>query len=227
MPKFNVKKYKHFSYPTENVFAAACAALRINNGEYLKEDVLSYDEDVVQVTALANKTLVRNLLNGSDSFGTITDEDREQGMLVRRHYQGLTFKILAGNRLNDFDHGAMTVSNSEAVTSYLETGMIAYLPVGYIRNKARNTVDQRLVDASGYLATVGQMVRGEIEVVKSYYNREWNVYYITGLADGNKAVSFSYRADIKAGERITVSGRVKETRNDKYEVTQLTRVRVQ
>ena len=220
-------KKKSLSYPTEKVFAAACAALRINEGEYLKEDVLSYDnEDVIIVKKMANKTLVRQLLKGNIIFGTITEADHEQAVMVRRYYQGFSFKILAGKRLSDFDHGAMTAANSENVTNFLETGIIAYLPVGYARYKARNNVDQRLIDASGYIAQPGIAVRGEIEVVKSYYNREWNVYYITGLTDENKAVNFSYREDIAAGKRITVSGKVKATRNDKYEVTQLTRVRV-
>lgn len=218
---------KSLSYPTEKVFAAACAALRINEGEYLKEDVLSYDnEDVITFKKRTNKTLVRQLLKGDITFGTITDADHEQGVLVRRYYQGFTFKILAGKRLNDFDHGAMTAANSEMVTNFLETGIIAYLPVGYLRYKDYSTRDQRLIAASGYIAQVGEKVRDEIEVVKSFLNRDWNVYYITGLTNENKAVSFSYREDIKAGKRITVSGKVKDTRNVGYEVTQLTRVKV-
>ena len=218
---------KSLSYPTEKVFAAACAALRINEGGYLKEDVLSYDnEDVITVKKMANKTLVRQLLKGNITFGTITEADHEQGVMVRRYYQGFSFKILAGKRLNDFDHGAMTAANSETVTNFLETGIIAYLPVGYVRYKSWNTTNQRLVDARGFLGHVNEKFNIEIEVVKSYYNREWNTYYITGLTDDNKAVNFSYREDIAAGKRITVSGRVKNTRNVDYEVTQLTRVRV-
>lgn len=218
---------KSLSYPTEKVFAAACAALRINEGGYLKEDVLSYDnEDVITVKKMANKTLVRQLLKGNITFGTITEADHEQGVMVRRYYQGFSFKILAGKRLNDFDHSAMTAANSETVTNFLETGIIAYLPVGYVRYKSWNTTNQRLVDARGFLGHVNEKFNIEIEVVKSYYNREWNTYYITGLTDDNKAVNFSYREDIAAGKLITVSGRVKNTRNVDYEVTQLTRVRV-
>ena len=218
---------KSFSYPTEKVFAAACAALRINEGEYLKEDVLSYDnEDVITFKKRTNKTLVRQLLKGDITFGTITEDDHAQGVLVRRYYQGLSFKILAGKRLNDFDHGAMTAANSEMVTNFLETGIIAYLPVGYTRYKAQNNTNQRLLDARGFLGHVNEKFDVEIEVVKTYYNREWNTYYITGLTEDNKAVSFSYREDIAAGKRITVSGRVKNTRTVDYEVTQLTRVKV-
>jgi hypothetical protein len=220
-------KKKSLSYPTEKVFAAACAALRINEGEYLKEDVLSYDnEDVITVKKMANKNLVRQLLKGNIIFGTITEADHEQGVMVRRYYQGFSFKILAGKRLSDFDHGAMTAATSEMVTNFLEVGIIAYLPVGYNRYKDRVSVEQRLATAQGYIAKIGDKVKSEIEVVKSYYNRDWNTSYITGLTDENKAVFFSYREDIEIGVRITVSGRVKDTRNDKYEVTQLTRVRV-
>ena len=222
-----MKKVNTISYPTDEVFAAACAALRINE-VYLKDDLALYDKYGcwVRTDKLANKMLVRKLLDGVTEFGTITDEDREHGIAVRRYYTGLTFKILAGTKLSDFDQSALRVATEETLSSGLDIGVTAYLPTGYARYKDRATVAQRLATAQGYVAQIGDKVKGEIEVVKSYYHRDWKISYITGLTDENKAVFFSYREDIEVGARITVSGRVKDTRNDSYEVTQLTRVRV-
>ena len=52
---------REVSYPTDTVFAAACAAQRVN-GAYLKEDVIEVPADSVDspVVKIANKKLIHN-----------------------------------------------------------------------------------------------------------------------------------------------------------------------
>lgn len=230
-----IKKNNSIEYPTEEVFAAASAAFRINEA-YLKEDYALYEEDAawhdrninriwVSAEKLSNKNLILRLLCNDNKFGRILDEDREHSINVRRHYIGLISKLITNTPLTTFEKMALKVANAETFNTS-DLGIVAYLPSGYAQYVDRDTVEQRLSAARGYIALVGSRVKGNIEVLKSYFHKGWKVFFISGISNENKAVYFTYRENIEVGSRITISGRVKDTRKDKYEVTQLTRVRV-
>ena len=171
------------TYLTEDVFAAACAADRINAGEYV-----SVSESSADRTKPTNKSLMLLLLKNSLE---ITEEDRAKANLVRTHYQALTFKILGGKRLTDFETKAMEVASAETI-SERDIGVIAYLPVGHRISMVTRTVDQRLRDCEAeYCGAINSKVSLSIEVVRKVYSQNYNCYFITGITKDNLAVSFA------------------------------------
>jgi len=76
------------SYSADTVWAAACAAQRVN-GSYIKPG-LSFGFDA----KLANRKLIDNILAGNEFAVEVTDADRAAAIDVRKFFQAYTFKIL-------------------------------------------------------------------------------------------------------------------------------------
>lgn len=209
------------SYSTSDVFAAACAAQRVN-GEYLKDDKNEYDADgyVAKVEKIANKKLTSKFLEGAFE---ITDADREQGAAVRSHCNSLTFKILQGKTLSEFEQTMLHIADKEMITSFYDIAVVSSLPASYERSKARADTDRRIRDANGFVGNVGDKVSLTVEVVKCFYSHNWNVHFVTGLTKDNKSVFFSYRNAIDIGTVVDVKGTVKAHRDGS---SQLTRVKM-
>lgn len=196
-----------------DVWAAACAAQRIN-GAYLK----GVEEGRNTET---NRQIMTNLLANTD---LITDSDREQGELVRSYYKGMTFKILQGKKLSDFDNTAMVIGNRDVITSSYDVAVIASLPSCYERAVKRDDANRKLEYANGgYVGSIGEKVTKTIEVVRSIYSQQWNVYFVSGITDEDQALFFSYKTPIDQGKRVTIQGTVKAYRENS---TQLNRVKV-
>lgn len=209
------------SYSTDEVFAAACAAQRIN-GEYLKDDKILYDTDgyVEKVEKIANKKLTSQFLRGDFD---INDEDRALGQEVRQYCNSLTFKILQGKTLSDFEQVMLSVADKETVDSFYEIAVVSSLPASYERYKARAETDRRVRDTNGFVGDMGDRVDLKVNVVKCFYSRNWNVYFITAITENNKSVFFSSRNQIDIGKSLNVRGTVKSHRDGS---SQLSRVKV-
>jgi len=196
-----------------DVWAAACAAQRIN-GAYLK--VIEEGKNTE-----TNRQIMDNFIANTD---LITEADREQGELVRTYYKGLTFKILQGKKLNDFDNTAMVIANRDVIESTYDVAVIASLPSCYQRAVERDNKNRKLENASGGLVgRVGQKVKVNVEVVRSNYSQQYGVYFVSGLTTDDQAVFFSYRNGIEAGKLIIAEGTVKRHGEN---ITQLNRVKV-
>jgi hypothetical protein len=197
----------------DDVWGAACAAQRIN-GSYVK-----YIPDGEQ--GETNRQMIDNFLANTD---LITEADREQGKLVRTYYKGLTFKILQGKKLNDFDNTAMVIANRDVIENTYDVAVIASLPSCYERSVARDNINRKLENASGgYVGRIGDKIKVNVEVVRSSYSQQWNVYFVSGVTSDDQAVFFSYRQPIDAGKLIIAQGTVKAHRGNS---TQLNRVKV-
>lgn len=199
-----------------DVWGAAAAAQRIN-GSYIK--VPPADENSEYVTE-TNRAIINNFLSDTS---LISDADKEQGELIRNYYKGLTFKILQGIKLSDFDNTALAIANRDVIDSSYDIAVIASLPSCYVRAKSYDDANARVRDASGHISTVGNKVTLDIEVIKCVYSQNYNVFFVTGLTNDNKAVFFSYRERIERGTNITVTGKVKAHRDD---TTQLSHTKV-
>lgn len=206
-------------FNASDVWAAAAAAQRIN-GAYLK--TIPVDENYQPIEGgSTNRQIIDNFLANTD---LISEVDRMTGDDIRMYYKGLTFKILQGIKLNDFDNTAMTIANRDSIESMYDVAVIASLPSCYLRAKARDDANARVRDADGgYISSPGNKVTLDIEVVKCIYSRNYNTYFVTGLTDNNQAVFFSYKNGIDNGKRIKITGTVKAHRDDS---TQLNRVKV-
>ena len=209
------------SYSTNEVFAAACAAQRIN-GEYLKDDKNLYDTDgyVTKVEKVANKKLTSQFLRGDFE---ICDEDREQGQEVRQYCNSLTFKILQGKTLSDFEQTMLKIADKDTVDSFYEIAVVSSLPASYERSKARREQSNRLRDHQGCLSQAeGTKVELDVEVVRCNYSNNWDTYFVTAIVDG-AVVFFAFRDKIELGSKIRVKGKIKSHKEDR---TQLSHVKI-
>ena len=206
------------NYNADDVWSAACAAQRIN-GSYIKLSVVSESDPAT--TKLSNRMVVEQLL--ADTF-IITDEDRVQGKKVRAFYQALTFKILQGKQLSDFDNNAMLIANREVITGNYDVAVIASLPSCYERGVERQTAEQRVNFATGgFIGKASDKVKLEIEVIKCTYSHSYNVFFVTGITTQDQPVFFSYKDKVTTGDTMNIVGTVKAHRDN---ITQLNRVKV-
>ena len=207
-----------FTFNADDVWSAACAAQRIN-GSYVKLAMIS--ESDPSLTKLSNRMLAMQLL--TDPF-SITDEDREQSKKVRAFYQALTFKILQGKKLNDFDNNAMVLSNRDVISSNYDLAVICSLPSCYERGVVRQSVEQRISFAKGgFIGAVGNKVSTSVEVLRCVYSQKWMTNYVTGITSDDQVVFFACKSELPVGKMFDIYGTVKGQRDN---TTQLNRVKV-
>lgn len=206
------------NFNADDVWAAACQAQRIN-GAYVKLSVMS--ESDPDLERKSNRQIVESLLTDTTQ---ITDEDREQGVQVRKFYQAYTFKILKGIKLSEFDNNAMLIANRDTVESTYDLAVIASLPSSYERGVKRHNADQRIFFANGgFVGSVGDKVQIELDVVKSVFSQQWNIYYVTGITADDKVVFFGHKNGCEIDRKVKVQGTVKAHRDNS---TQLNRVKI-
>lgn len=207
-----------FNFNADDVWGAACQAQRIN-GAYVKLSMLS--ESDKELNKLSNRQIVESLLVDPRM---ITTEDFEQGKKVRAFYQALTFKILQGKKLNEFDNNAMVLSNRDVISSNYDLAVICSLPSCYERGVARQSVDQRISFAKGgYISAIGNKVSTSIEVLRCVFSQKWMTNFVTGITSDDQVVFFAYKSELPVGKMFDIYGTVKAQRDN---TTQLNRVKV-
>jgi hypothetical protein len=212
-------RYTRPTYNITDVFAAACAAFRIN-GSYIKQDEVTFHENGNHtVDKIANKTLVHQFLKGAFD---LRDEDREMGEKVRQHCNGLSFKIITGKTLSEFEQAMLTIADKETTDSNYDIAVVASLPASYERAQARIQQDAMLREKSGTLTdNVGDKVELNIEVVRCNYSNNWDTHFVTATVD-NAVVFFASRNKIELGSKLRIKGKVKAHKEDR---TQLSHVK--
>jgi hypothetical protein len=200
-------RYQRPSYNTVDVFAAACAATRVNGG-YLK---YTETNDEAGTSKIANKVLIRQFLDGTFD---VRDSDREQGEKVMQHCRSLTFKLLTDKRLSDFEQNMLSIVEKETLDSNYDIAIVSSLPNTYNRSEYRRAVDTRIRETEGVFGTVGERVQVTAEVVKSYFSDQWGTHFITAITDDNKQVFFAYKQSLTVGDNINIDGKVKAHRDN-------------
>jgi hypothetical protein len=200
-------RYQRPSYNTVDVFAAACAATRVNGG-YLK---YTETNDESGTSKLANKVLIRQFLDGTFD---VRKSDREQGEKVMQHCRSLTFKLLTDKRLSDFEQNMLSIVEKETLDSNYDIAIVSSLPNTYNRSEYRRAVDTRIRETEGVFGTVGERVQVTAEVVKSYFSDQWGTHFITAITDDNKQVFFAYKQSLTVGDNINIDGKVKAHRDN-------------
>jgi len=228
MPSRKHIKAPDINFQADDVWAAACAAQRVNNS-YIKVKIdrfsgIKHTMDETDVkTVKTNRELMMEFLSDTSK---ITEDDRKQGGVVRTYFKGYTFKILQGIKLNDFSNTAMTIANRDNIISSYDISVIASLPQSYERSVNHDQQNRTLENANGFIGRIGEKVTVKMQVVKTVYSKNFNVYFISGVTDDNNALFFSYRNNIDSGTVIQVQGTVKSHRKDRNEFTQLNRAKV-
>lgn len=213
-------------HSVSDVWAAACAAQRVNGG-YYKESTYLWDESthVNKLDKRRNRDIMMEFLYNPDR---LLVEDVEAGEQARDFLQNdLTFRALKG-RLTEFDSAT---SKCLAVTDQFytvqhryELAVIAALPNSARRSQERENVEQRIQFATGGLfGNVGDKVTTNIEVISANYSQQYNIFWICGITDQDQPVTFSLKEKFEAGTQITVKGKIKAHRNN---LTQLNYVKV-
>lgn len=206
------------TYPTDVVFAAASYADRMNKGEYVKYK--GGDPETNQIIYTNRELMDRALADQN----LLTQADRDAGEQVRRYYHALTFKILKGIRLSEFDNTAMLIANKEQTVGNYDIAVAASLPSCHRRAVAREQANAKVAFATGgFIGTVGDKVSLTCEVVKANYSQQWGVFFITAITSQDQPIFFSYKKSIDAGTSLNIQGTVKAHRDSS---TQLNRVKV-
>ena len=212
-------------FPVATVWAAACAAQRIN-GRYIKQDEFDYPEGGQAVlTATASRTIMKELLANPDR---LTAQDFEQGAECKTFLQNdITFRALK-NKLTEFDSATSKVlaveENFDSAQHKYELAVIASLPASRTRALERQATDSRVRQATGaYVGDVGDMVALDVEVIKTIYSQQWNTWYATAITSDNRAVFFAFKEQLTIGNSILIKGTVKAHRSG---TTQLNRVKI-
>jgi hypothetical protein len=196
------------------VWAAACAAYRLNDNEYLKVGVISNGRK-------SNKELVNELLaNTAD----ITADDREQGQIVREYIGKVATTAALRGTLDIWGKEMARVTQLDQIEASYDVNVIASMPATYARYLDREKVHTRLAETTGeYTACVGDKLELDVEVLDNKYSKKWATYYTTVVDTENRAWYFACRVGIKAGSQITIKGTVKRIQD---RMVQLNRVRI-
>ena len=207
-----------FRYSADRVWAAACAAFRIN-GAYRKYP----DIQDGKIVAPANRELVKLYL-AIDNCEFVTDADREQGAVCLQTLKNsVTLQALRGE-LDEWSLLVARMTALEDITTDYEISVITALPKNYYQIIERENINSRLAhcDNTG-VGRVNELVTLSGEIVRVSYSNRFNTFYTTVITDANQQVFFAYRERLDTGRRIRFSGRVKRHAGT---ATQLSRVKL-
>ena len=213
-------------YTVSDVWAAACAADRINGG-YVKEYVYEWDEatQTNKVVRDKNRHIMMHFLADPTR---LTVDDIERGEHCRNFLQSdLTFRTLKG-KTGDFDNAVKKVlavqDKFDEWKHKYELAIVACLPASVARSEQRQRSEERVQFATGGLiGNVNDKVMLNIEVLSSVYSQQYNIYWVRGITEADQAVFFSNKVKFDEGTHITIRGTVKA---HKQNLTQLNRVKV-
>ena len=212
------RKEPDFCHPAERVWAAACAAFRIN-GVYRKYP----DIQEGKIVAPANRELVKLYL-AMDNCEFVTDADREQGAVCQQTLKNsVTMQALRGE-LDEWSLLVARMTALEDVTTDYEISVITALPKNYYQIIERENINSRLAFCDQtFLGRINEVVSISGEIVRVSYSNRFNTFYTTVITDDNQEVFFAYRERLATARRILFCGRIKRHAG---RATQLSRVKL-
>lgn len=213
-------------YTLSDVWAAACAADRINGG-YFKDVAYNWDE-TAQAQSIAkrkNRDIMMEFLADPTS---LTVDDIERGEYCRNFLQNdLTYRTLKG-KTGDFDTAIRKVlAVTGTFDSYhhrYELAIVACLPASVSRSEVRQNSESRVQFArGGFVSEVGDKVDLEVEVLNSNFSKQYAIYWVRAITEADQAVFFSSKESYDPGTHLSIKGTVKAHKDN---LTQLNRVKV-
>jgi hypothetical protein len=208
------------------VWAAACAAQRINGG-YFKEPSYEWDEaaNTSRLVRRRNRDVMMEFLQNPHQ---LLVDDVEAGEQVREFLQkDLTFRALKG-QLTEFDSAVSKCIAVQdgfyTVTHRYEMAVVAALPNSVQRSQERQNTEQRLkFAAGGLIGKLGDRITTNVEVISANYSQQYNIFWIRGITEQDQPVTFSNKEKFDVGTHLTIQGKVKAHREN---MTQLNYVKV-
>lgn len=212
------RKEPDFRYPADLVWAAACAAYRINEGYRKNPDIR--EGKIVKPT---NRDLVRLYL-ADTSHQFITAADRKQGVLCQQTLKNSVTMAALKGELSEWNLLVARMTALDQIETEYEVSVITALPKSYDQVIARENTDSRLAHCdSTMIGRINDRVTLSGEIVRCNYSAKFNTFYTTVITDDNHQVFFAYRERLDTGRCIRFSGRVKRHAGP---ATQLSRVKL-
>ncbi len=216
----------------EQIWGAACQALVVNDGVYIKQIDIEMDpEDPENLYKgkLTNQELVRFYAYNTDK---ISEQSIKDGMEIRAYLNGLMFKILAEEKIGEYFTKLVKLATDENLQ--LTNRNIAYIcsaPNAVIREQRKDEMNKEIKRASGgYIGSETDKVQLNIKIIRSHYSEEWERHYVTGITTNDQVVTFSTKNKrlIAPNTTISVKAVVFKHYIDEYtkqETTKLTHVK--
>ena len=199
-------------FTADQVWGLAVAADRINGG-YFKEDVYVMENECQKRVTQANKMMVKQWLR-EGAFSEATAADVEKGREIRNYFNGFLLKQISG-KINDFEQQALRIAQMDEFTSknMLEFAVASCLPSVMLRDQSKNEIAREVRNSTQLTGAVGDKIQGEIEVVKSYYSKDYDKFRVTAkLVDS--FVDFWYNSNLEAGQKLSIKAKIKSVRGD-------------
>lgn len=205
-------------FDANTVWGCAVAVDRVQGG-YFKDDVYEYqvDEDGEEVPVHVkhpNKIIMRRMLAGTVKSIVVTDNDIAEGLRLRHYFNGYLMKELAGT-INDFERTVLKIAQMETFTNrdMLQFAIISCLPNSYRRELKNKEYKQEVMESTPIDALVGDVIQGDLIIVKCYYNQNYNKFRVTGRF-GEAFVDFWYKDNLEVDQTYKIKGKVKQLRPD-------------
>jgi hypothetical protein len=211
-------------YIVSDVWAAACAAHRVNGG-YFKDFVYEATPQGHKLVKDKNRNIMMQFLADPTQ---LTVDDVERGEHCRKFLDSdLTFRTLK-NKTGEFDTAIRKVLAVQGCFDdhfhKYELAIVACLPQSVERSEVRQNSDERVQFAQGgFVGKEGDKVDLNIEVLNSNYSKQYNIYWVRGITDQDQPVFFSNKASFDPGTHLSIRGTVKAHKDN---LTQLNRVKV-
>ena len=200
-------------------WAAASAAQRVN-GAYIK----TVTDEEAAAGKRTNRTLMEAFIAAPES---ITDADREQAVAVRASFKGLTFKIMKGIKLNDFENTAMLIANRDTITSKFDVAVMASLPQTHVRAAKREDLANRIKFSTGAaLGSIGTVVEVTGTIVRTVYSQQYNTNFVTIETDADQFAFFSFKHEHEVGQKATFRGEIKAIRDKQTQLRRVKRITI-
>ena len=226
-------------YPRDIVFAAACAAQRIN-GEYVKRADANYgakygfrNPKAISTSVESNATKLYNsaimkILLASDR-SDILPEDYSRAEEVRSHFCSMITLIFSGDA-RDFIKDAIEASVAEEIPNAGKIfGIVASLPSIFEKNTKRSieraTLNEMIAESTPIEGMIEEPVRFNVTVIDSIYKERFGsraVNVKVNNVSGNHVLFFFDKKEWTKGNKYNISGRIKNKQN---QITQLHYVR--
>ncbi len=200
-------------FTADQVWGLAVRADNLNEG-YCKEPVYAatatHGIDYNQKIKEANKVLVKQWLRENQQP---TAEEIAAGQECRRYFNTFTLKALTG-KINDFEQTALKIAQKNEFTGrdMLDFAVVSCLPSVARRDQARTDEKREIYNSEQLPGAVGDTVVGDITVIRTRYNPEYQKYKIHARM-GESFVDFWFHSALEGDLRI--KGKIKAQRGDK------------
>lgn len=208
-------------FTADQVWGLAVRADTQNEG-YCKEPVFAatatHGIDYSKPIKQANKVLVKQWLR--ENLQPTADEIAK-GQKCRAYFNTFTMKVLTG-KITDFEQTALRISQKDQFTGsdLLDFAVISCLPSVAIRDQQQTDLRREIYQSEQLQGSEGDVIVGDVTVMKSRYSQEYNKYKIQGRM-GESFVDFWFPFELKGDVRI--KGKIKQHRGNK--TTQLNYVK--